>query len=133
MSLSLFDFDVTDFFNRKKEILNWDPNIDIKEYTSPEGELMYSIQVEIPGTKKDDIDIHYNNGILVISGEKHHEKREKNENIYLNERVYGKFSRSLHVPEGIKTEDIKARFEDGVLYVEFPKNQSHGKNRITIN
>ncbi|MBY0594949.1 Hsp20/alpha crystallin family protein, partial [Bacillus bingmayongensis] len=76
---------------------------------------------EFPGLKKEDVNIDFHNGRLTVSAESN-ASSEKNEDGYaVRERRYGKFSRTLQLPQGIKDEDIKATMENGVLNVTFPK------------
>jgi HSP20 family protein len=71
--------------------------------------------------KKEDINVELKDGLLTISGEKKMEKKDENEKYHRTERSYGFFSRSIRVPQGLKEQDIKARFENRVLEVTFPK------------
>ena len=76
---------------------------------------------ELPGLKKEDISIDVHNGRLTVSAESKLSS-EHNENGYaVRERRYGKLSRTLQLPQGLKEEEIKASVENGVLTVTFPK------------
>ncbi|KAI0739295.1 HSP20-like chaperone [Irpex lacteus] len=76
---------------------------------------------ELPGLKKEDVNIDVHNNVLTISGESKISS-ERDENGYaIRERRFGRFERSLPLPQGIKSEDIKAGLENGVLTVSFPK------------
>jgi len=109
----------------------WMPVLDVKE-----SDKQYTVHAELPGIKKEDINIDFDKGILTISGEKKDEKKEENEKWHRVERSYGKFSRSLVVPEGVTPEQIKAKFDNGVLEVTFPKPEIEQKKeelkKITI-
>jgi HSP20 family protein len=94
----------------------WNPVCDIKETDKD-----YIVHAELPGVPKENINIELENGILTISGEKKEEKKEENEKYHRIERSYGKFSRSMTVPEGVTHDQIKAKFENGVLEITFPK------------
>jgi HSP20 family protein len=98
------------------ELKNWSPSCDVKETDNS-----YIIHAELPGVQKEDIKLELQDGILTISGEKKHEKKEENEKWHRVERSYGSFQRSMAVPEGVTEENIKATFDNGVLQVEFPK------------
>eukprot|EP00027_Filamoeba_sp_ATCC50430_P000945 CAMPEP_0168554936 /NCGR_PEP_ID=MMETSP0413-20121227/8055_1 /TAXON_ID=136452 /ORGANISM="Filamoeba nolandi, Strain NC-AS-23-1" /LENGTH=156 /DNA_ID=CAMNT_0008585729 /DNA_START=32 /DNA_END=498 /DNA_ORIENTATION=+ len=100
-----------------KEIVGaWKPSCDIKE-TDKE----YVLHAELPGVSKDDINIEVHEGVLTISGEKKKTKKESNEKFHRVERSYGKFVRSMTVPEELSADQIKARYENGVLEVTIPK------------
>jgi len=88
---------------------------------------------ELPGLRKEDVQIDVHNGRLGISGEsKISEEREENE-YAVRERRYGKFSRTLQLPQGANVEDIKASMENGVLTVTFPKSApEQAPKKITI-
>ncbi|OCH90084.1 HSP20-like chaperone [Obba rivulosa] len=76
---------------------------------------------ELPGLKKEDVNIDVHNNVLTVSGESK-ASEERDENGYaVRERRYGRFSRSIPLPQGIKPEDIKASMDNGVLTVTFPK------------
>jgi HSP20 family protein len=77
-------------------------------------------KIDLPGTKKGDVKVEVTEGQLVISGERKHEAEEKREDFYRCEREYGSFYRSVPLPEGVKLDDVKATFADGVLEVSVP-------------
>ncbi|KAF8266012.1 small heat shock protein [Lactarius quietus] len=77
---------------------------------------------ELPGLQKEDVSIDINNNILTVSGETKQSTERNEEGYTLRERRYGKFSRSLSLPQGLKHEDIKATMDNGCLNVVFPKS-----------
>ena len=89
-----------------------------------EKENEYILEADFPGMKKEDINIDYSKGYLTISGEKKTEKEEteKKENYIRKERSYEKASRSFYVGD-INKDEIKAKFENGVLEITIPKEQ----------
>lgn len=94
----------------------WRPLCDVKE---TDKELL--VHAELPGVKKEDIHIELQNGILTISGERKEEKKEEKEKYHRVERNYGRFARSVAVPEGVTEDQVKAKIENGVLEVAIPK------------
>jgi HSP20 family protein len=96
----------------------WKPLADIKE--TDKDIIMH---LELPGIKKEDINIELKDGVLNVSGERRHERKEENERWHRKERSYGSFRRSVVLPEGVTENDIKASYNDGVLEVSFPKPQ----------
>eukprot|EP01132_Coremiostelium_polycephalum_P010661 gene10661-13058_t len=96
----------------------WRPLVDVKE---TDNHMM--IKCDLPGMKKEDIHIEMSNGMLCICGERCQEKEDKGEKYHRVERCYGKFQRSFACPEGCNTQDIQAKFENGVLEVCLPKKQ----------
>ena len=94
----------------------WRPLVDVK---STDNEIQ--IHAELPGVKKEDIDLELKDGLLTISGKRVEEKKEENEKYHKSERFYGNFKRSFAVPQNVNENDIKAHFDNGVLQVSFPK------------
>ena len=94
---------------------------DVKE--TDEG---YELDVELPGFKKDEIKLELNSGYLTISTEKNLEKDEKNQQgkILRQERYSGTMQRSFYVGGSITEEDIKAKYENGVLSLTIPKKEA---------
>ncbi|MBP3720161.1 MAG: Hsp20/alpha crystallin family protein [Clostridia bacterium] len=86
----------------------------------------YEIEMDLPGLKKDEISIELRNGTLTVSTRKSLEKKdeEKSGKLLRQERYSGSMSRSFYVGEHITEEDVKARFEDGVLHLTLPKKDA---------
>ena len=84
---------------------------------------------ELPGMSKDAVNIDVADNVLTVSGESRISS-EHNENGYaVRERRFGKFSRSIPVPQGIKEEEIKASLENGVLSMSFPRTAPEAQPR----
>ncbi len=81
--------------------------------------------MDLPGLKKEDIKIELSEGYLTITAEssKESEEKDKEGNYLKRERHSGKYTRSFYVGESLTEEDIKAKFENGILTLNFPKNQ----------
>jgi len=95
---------------------DWAPSADISETKDA-----YVIQANLPGVKKDNIQIEVDHNILTIKGERKEEKEEKDEKIYKKESAYGTFLRRFTLPEDIDSKQIKATYKDGVLSLSIPK------------
>ena len=76
------------------------------------------IRAELPGMKREDVDVSLSHGVLTISGERKEEQEHKEKGYLIRERKSGSFRRSMTLPEGVDEGGIKARFEDGVLEVK---------------
>ncbi|GLB34862.1 putative small heat shock protein (HSP20) family protein [Lyophyllum shimeji] len=76
---------------------------------------------ELPGLRKEDVNIEVQNGRLIVSGESKMSTERDESGYAVRERRYGKFSRTLQLPAGVKESDIKANLDNGVLTVTFPK------------
>ena len=126
---SLFDDLFDDFPFRSLE------NVDRKLYGKHAGREMltdvkehenhYEVEIDLPGFKKEEITIELNEGYLTITASKGLDEDEKNKQgkIVRQERYAGVMQRSYYVGEQITTEDIKAKYEDGVLKLEIPKKE----------
>jgi HSP20 family protein len=97
------------------ESVAWSPKIDVFERDN-----RLVTRVDLPGLKKEDVSVEVTDGHLALSGERKREKEEKKDNFYRSEREYGSFYRAVPLPEGVKLEDVKATFADGVLEVSVP-------------
>jgi len=98
-----------------------------------EDEKAYYIEVDLPGVKKEDINIDLNDKVLTISGERKFKKEVKQESYYKIETAFGKFERSFSIPEDADIENIEAKSENGVLEIIIPKiKKETPKKRIEI-
>eukprot|EP00742_Colponemidia_sp_Colp-10_P019142 GILJ01022183.1.p1 GENE.GILJ01022183.1~~GILJ01022183.1.p1 ORF type:complete len:159 (-),score=36.67 GILJ01022183.1:148-594(-) len=93
----------------------------------------YRLTAEMPGVNKDEIKVNVDNNVLTIEGEKKTENKEERETFHRIERSYGKYFRSLRLPENADANQVNAKYVDGVLTVELGKKpvQQVGK-QITI-
>ena len=85
----------------------------------------YELSVDLPGFKKEQIELQLQNGYLTITASKglEEENKDKKGRLVHQERYTGSMTRSFYVGENLTEEDIKARFEDGVLTLDFPKEE----------
>lgn len=104
---------------------DFSPNINTRE-----GEFAYHIEVDLPGVKKEDIDVQVEDSILVISGIRETKDEIKKESYYKIESSFGSFSRSFSLPEEVDTESIHAESQDGVLEVIVPKLESSKVDKV---
>lgn len=90
-----------------------------------ETETDYELEMNLPGFKKDQINVKLEDGYMTISASKDHdqEKKDRHGKIIRQERYSGAMQRSFYVGEGVKVEDVKAKFEDGVLKLCIPKKE----------
>jgi HSP20 family protein len=93
----------------------WAPKVDVM---TKENALI--TRVDLPGMKKEDVLVEVQDGYLTLSGERQKELKEEKDNVYREEREYGSFCRSIPLPKGVKADDIKATFNNGVLEVTVP-------------
>ena len=86
---------------------------------------------DVPGVKKDDLEITLENGVLTVKGSRKFEPTAAKEQLLLG-RSYGTFSRSFSLPEHLDEEKLSAKLADGVLTIEIPKSQKAQPRKITI-
>ncbi len=86
-----------------------------------EGEFAYHVEVDLPGVKKEDIEINVNDRVVTLSGTRHISNELKEHDYYKVESEYGEFKRSFSLPENIDVENIHAESADGILEVIIPK------------
>ena len=86
----------------------------------------YEVDIDLPGFKKDEINAQLDNGYLTMSAAKGLDKDEKDKKgkYIRKERYAGAMSRSFYVGEGVTQEDIKAKYEDGILRLSVPKKEA---------
>lgn len=105
----------------------WSPLTDIKE-----DENKYSLHLDLPGVKKEDVKITFNNGQIAISGERNFEKEENNSKYHRVERAFGKYYRAFSLPEKIMEDKIEAEFKDGILNISIPKAEEAKPKQIEV-
>jgi HSP20 family protein len=115
-------FQSEDFFE------GWSPAIDLHE-----GKDSLRVRAEMPGLKKEEIDVSLHENTLVISGEKKCENEQKDEGTYRSECYYGRFHRSVSLPFGVDPKKVKANYKDGVLTIDLPKSEHAKPKQIEVN
>ena len=123
---SLFDFESSfrDFFPTifspsRSDNENIFPKVDITESKDK-----YTIKADLPGVKKEDVNITLQNGILTLEARTQKEIEEQEGRIVRQERLEGRYMRSFTVDSDITENDIKAEFADGVLTLTMPRKES---------
>ena len=106
------------------EIQTWAPTTDVQRC---DGNLVVS--AELPGLRKEDVKVEVTDEALVIQGERKQEHKEDHEGYHRWERSYGSFYRSIPLPEGAKTDQVKAELKDGVLKVSIAVPEVAKKSR----
>jgi HSP20 family protein len=106
---------------------SWQPAVDIFE---AEDELV--INMDLPGVRKEDIQVNLNDSTLTISGERHLEQEDRRDRYHRVERTYGQFARSFTIPTNVNREALKAEYSDGVLRLHLPKREEAKPRQISI-
>ncbi len=90
------------------------------------------VKAELPGVKKENVEVSIRDNALHIRGEKKEEKEERTGAYHRVERVYGRFERAVPLPTDVKVESAKAEFKDGVLEIRIPKAEGAKEKKIEI-
>ncbi len=105
----------------------WSPVLDV--YEDKEN---FVIQAELPGLKREDIDVSLHEGTLTIAGERQAVTRPEDAEIYCAERKVGRFQRAVVLPTTVATDRVKAGYTDGVLTVTVPKTEEAKPKKIDV-
>lgn len=128
-----FDVAFRDFFRNMlrpaRLDLETEPEIrlDLKE-----NDKAYTVHAEIPGVKKEDIDVSIDGNLVTIRAEVKREKEEKGETMLRSERYYGMMSRSFTVASDIDEKAATAKYTDGVLELVLPKKAGSVSRRLKV-
>ena len=109
------------FFNE------WAPALDLYE----DKDNVY-VKAELPGMKKEEIDVSLHENALTISGERKFEKKHEEAENYRSERFFGRFSRSVTLPMAVEGEKVKASYKDGILTITLPKSEKAKPKQIEV-
>lgn len=104
------------------------PAVDVAET-----DTAYQVKAELPGIRKEDLDVTVDDGVLTIKAE-HNDNQEQTENGQLirQERSYGKFVRSLRLGANVDKETITAEYRDGVLHITLPKAKEVQRRKVEV-
>ncbi len=92
----------------------------------------YVIEADLPGFKKEDVDVTFQDGVLTFSGERTHEQAGEGKNYHYIERRTGRFARSVRLPDGVDPDSVDASLKDGVLTVRLAKTEEVKPRRIEV-
>jgi HSP20 family protein len=105
----------------------WVPALDVWE---TDDALVYAF--DLPGIPEDKISIELEDNVLTVSAERERTQEVQDERFYRYERRFGTFQRAITLPQGVKEDDVKADFKDGVLEIHVPKPEQSKPRRIPI-
>lgn len=107
---------------------NWLPPVDI--YETDQHELV--LRAELPGLRRDDIDVTVEDNVLTLRGERRHDEQVKESQYHRAERAYGAFSRSFTLPATIDGNQVRAEYRDGMLTVTLPLRDEARPRQIQV-
>lgn len=105
----------------------WAPPIDVHQDNDN-----LTVVVELPGMKKEEIEISLHEGSLTISGERKNETQQKEGDQFRSERFFGRFQRTVHLPSAVDAAKVGAAYKDGVLTVTLPKAEEAKPKQIPV-
>jgi HSP20 family protein len=105
----------------------WAPALDVQEDKDK-----FTVNLELPGLKREDISVQIEDGSLVVSGERKEETVSEGTEVHRRERYYGKFSRALTLPVAVAADQVKANYKDGVLSISLPKAEEAKPKSIDV-
>lgn len=115
------DFAVSDLLG------GWVPAVDVLEDKDK-----FTVKAELPGFRREDLDVTLHENSLIISGERRSEDEQKDGEFYRCERYYGRFHRSVPLPATVDTANIDAKYRDGILTVMLPKSEKAKAKQIEV-
>ncbi|MFB9865200.1 Hsp20/alpha crystallin family protein [Rufibacter immobilis] len=119
------------FFNdavSTRRVQGFTPAVDLWET-----DKSYELEMALPGLKKENIQVEFEENVLRISGERTFNKESKEQKFHRVENLYGKFSRAFQLPEHVDATAIDAQFENGVLHISVPKvEEKVVKHQISV-
>ncbi len=105
----------------------WSPTLDMHD---DKDSLI--VMVELPGMKKEEIDIALHDGVLTVSGERKMERENKEGETFRSERYFGNFQRSVTLPVAVNSGKVKASYKDGILTIDLPKTEEAKPKHIAV-
>ena len=92
----------------------------------------FVLKAELPGMKKEEIEISLHEGVVTISGERKQEEKHESADMYRSERFFGRFHRTVSLPSAVDAEKVTASYKDGILMVTLPKSEAAKRKQIQI-
>ncbi len=124
----LFDLSFPGFTSEENLFSGWSPALDI--YQDKDSVF---VKAEVPGMKKEEIEISLHDGMLSIAGERKHEEESKEGDTFRSERFFGRFHRTITLPTAVDSAKVKAAYKDGILTVTLPKAEEAKPKQIQVN
>ncbi len=123
----LFESPLTELTRTSNLLSGWTPALDVYEDKDN-----YTVKAELPGMKKEDIEVSLHEGSLSISGERKSESKHEDAEVYRAERFFGRFQRTVSLPSAVAADKVKAAYKDGVLTITLPKTEEAKPKHIDV-
>jgi HSP20 family protein len=123
----LFEAPLAEFARGSHLLSGWTPALDVFEDKDN-----VIVKAELPGMKKDEIEVSLRDGTLSISGERKSESKFENAEVYRAERFVGRFQRSVSLPTPVASDKVSAQYKDGILTITLPKTEEAKPKNIEV-
>lgn len=123
----LFESPLTELTRTSRLLSGWTPAFDVYE-----DKEHFTVKAELPGMKREEIDVSFQDGTLSVSGERKSEHKLEEAEVYRSERYFGRFQRSVSLPATVAADKVKASYKDGVLTVTLPKSEEAKPKQIDV-
>lgn len=123
----LFESPLADFVPTAPLAGGWAPALDLSE-----DKESFVVKAELPGVKREDVNVSFQGGYLSISGERKTETQRENARTLHTERCFGRFQRTVSLPATVAADKVKAQYADGVLTVTLPKAEEAKPKQIDV-
>jgi len=123
----LFESPLTELTRTSQLLSGWNPALDVYEERDH-----FTVKAELPGMKKEDIEVSFHDGSLSISGERKTETKHEDAEVCRSERFFGRFQRTVSLPAAVAADQVKAAYKDGVLTITLPKTEEAKPKHIDV-
>jgi HSP20 family protein len=124
----LFASPLADWARGSNLLSGWTPALDLYE----DKDSLF-VKIELPGMKKEEIEVSLHEGSLSISGERKSEQKHQDADMYRAERFFGRFQRTVVLPNPVAADKVKAQYKDGILSITLPKTEESKPKHIDVN
>jgi len=124
----LFEAPLAELARGSQLLSGWTPALDIFEDKDN-----VIVKAELPGMKREEIEVSLHDGSLSISGERKSESKHEDAEVYRAERFVGRFQRTVTLPTPVAADKVKAQYKDGILTVTLPKTEESKPKQIEVN
>ena len=122
----LFEAPLAELARTSQLLSGWTPALDLFE----DKDNLF-VKVELPGMKREEIDVSLHEGSLSISGERKSEEKHEDAEVYRAERFFGRFQRTVTLPTPVAADKVKAQYKDGILTSRCPRPRKPNRNTST--
>ena len=123
----LFEVPLTELTHASGLLSGWSPALDVHEDKD-----QFVVTAELPGMKKEEINLSLHDGSLSISGERKAEQKYQDAEVHRSERFVGRFQRTVTLPTPVAMDKVKAQYKDGILTVILPKSEEAKPKQIDV-